>query len=353
MDTQQSPIHRYLTDLFNRYRELNDGNVADYIPELSRVDPDLFGIALVTVDGHVYLEGDCWDNFTIQSMSKPFTYGLALESHDLDKVQEKIGLEPSGDAFNSISLDPVTGRPLNPMINAGAISATGLIEGASQAERLEKILKYYSDITGRRLEIDEEVYQSESQTGHRNRAIGHMLRNFEILETDPEETLELYFQQCSVIVNCRDLAMMAATLANSGVNPITGVQAISRDHVGKVLSVMASCGMYDYAGSWIYEVGLPAKSGVSGGILAALPGQLGLAVFSPPLDDKGNSVRGIAVCKEVSRDFNLHMLQPSRLSASVIRASYDGRQVRSKHIWRPTVGEVLEREGSRIKVWAR
>ncbi len=165
--------------------------------------------------------------------------------------------------------------------------------------------------TGRTMSVDEAIYRSESETGHRNRAIGHMLRNFDILTSDPTPAVELYFQQCSVSVNARELGIMAATLANRGVNPVTGKQAIRSEYVESVLSVMGSCGMYDYAGEWIYKIGMPAKSGVSGGIIAVLPGQLGIGVFSPPLDSHGNSVRGIRVCDAISQDFDLHLLKPS------------------------------------------
>jgi glutaminase len=183
-------------------------------------------------------------------------------------------MEPSGEAFNSISLDPESNRPLNPMINAGAIATTGLVQGHDVDERIARVLERFSRYTGHPLAVDDTVYRSERDTGHRNRAICHMLRNFGMLPDPPEEALDLYFRQCSVLVDCRDLALMAATLANNGVNPITGVVALKSENVERLLSVMTTCGMYDYAGSWIYEVGMPAKSGVGGGILAVLPGQL-------------------------------------------------------------------------------
>jgi len=346
-----SPIQRYLDSLYQRFLPLGEGKVADYIPELALANPDSFGIALVTVDGHVYQSGDTREQFTIQSISKALVYGLALEDNGVEAVTARIGVEPSGDAFNSISLEDGTGRPVNPMINAGAIATTGMVKGADREERLARILNCLGRYMGQTPEVDEVVYASERDTGHRNRAIAHMLRNFDILTGEPEDALDLYFRQCSIKVTCQDLALAAATLANRGVNPITGVVALQSGMVGKVLSVMSTCGMYDYAGSWIYEVGLPAKSGVGGGIMAVLPGQLGLAVYSPPLDDRGNSVRGIAVCREVSSDFELHLFNAARIAPSVIRAQYTGSGMRSKRIRSGEQTELLREQGNRIHIY--
>ena len=319
-----SPIMDYLQELQRQFADLDDGEVADYIPELAKANSDWFGICIATTEGHVYEAGDSRQEFTIQSISKPFVYGLALEDNGRADILRKIGVEPTGDAFNSISLDPQTGRPANPMINAGAIAAAGQIMGHDDNKKVNRILEMLSTYAGRALTVDETVYQSESETGHRNRAIGYMLRNFNILEEDPTPTLELYFRQCSISVCCRDLAVMGATLANAGKNPVTGERAIRGEYVENVLGVMGSCGMYDYAGEWIYKVGMPAKSGVAGGILAVLPGRLGIGVFSPRLDSRGNSVRGIEVCNRISMDFNLHMFNVVQPGKSVIRCSYDG-----------------------------
>jgi glutaminase len=324
-------FQRYLEQLHRRFATLDSGAVADYIPELGKADPAWFGIAIVTVDGHVYQAGDTRQPFSIQSISKPFTYGIALEDKGAEIVSAKIDVEPSGEAFNSISLEPGTGRPRNPMINAGAIVATSLVDGGDGEARLGRILEKFTRYAGRPLSVDEDIYLSEKHTGHRNRAIAHLLRNYEILEDDPEEPLDAYFRQCSILVTARDLALMGATLANDGVNPVTGIRALESAMVPRVLSVMATCGMYDYSGNWIYSVGMPAKSGVGGGVVAVLPGQLGLAVFSPRLDAKGNSVRGIAVCEALSGDFGLHMLRVTRTTtSSVIRTSYTCTSVRSK-----------------------
>ena len=341
----------YLEQLQERFAPLDSGTVADYIPELGKADPDLFGIAVVTVDGHVYQAGDTRHAFSIQSISKPFTYGIALEDKGADIVAAKIDVEPSGEAFNSISLEPGTGRPRNPMINAGAIVATSLVDGDNGDERLERILEKFSLYAGQPLSVDQAIYLSEKNTGHRNRAIAHLLRNYNILEDDPEGPLDAYFRQCSILVTARDLALMGATLANDGVNPVTGIRTLSSVMVPRVLSVMATCGMYDYSGNWIYKVGMPAKSGVGGGVVAVLPGQLGLAVFSPPLDVKGNSVRGIAVCESLSGDFGLHMLRVTRTTTtSVIRTSYSGANVRSKLNRDPKSDGYLKTAGERILV---
>jgi glutaminase len=346
-----SPIMDYLQELQRQFAELNDGEVADYIPELAKANSDWFGICIATTEGHVYEVGDSRQEFTIQSISKPFVYGLALEDNGRADMLRKIGVEPTGDAFNSISLDPLTGRPANPMINAGAIAAAGQIMGHDDNKKVNRILEMMSTYAGRALTVDETVYQSESETGHRNRAIGYMLRNFNILEADPTPTLELYFRQCSVSVCCRDLAIMGATLANAGSNPVTGERAIRGEYVENVLGVMGSCGMYDYAGEWIYRVGMPAKSGVAGGIIAVLPGRLGIGVFSPRLDARGNSVRGIEVCNRISMDFNLHMFNVVQPGKSVIRCSYDGTRKSSKHLRGAADRARLQELAKRISVY--
>lgn len=345
-----SPIQQYLESLHEEFSHNREGALADYIPELASADPEWFGITVVTVDGRVYQVGDTRQAFTIQSTSKALTYGMALEDNGVERVSEKIGVEPSGDAFNSISLDPDSGRPLNPMINAGAIATTAMIHGDTAEERLQRILDKFSLFVGHPLQVNETVYASESSTGHRNRAIAYMLRNFGILDENLDESLELYFQQCSIEVTCRDLALAGATLANGGINPVTGVIALQPQYVPNVLSVMTTCGMYDYAGSWIYEIGLPAKSGVGGGILAVLPGQLGISVFSPRLDFHGNSVRGIEVCRRLARDFGLHIFNPARITPSVIRARYDLAQARSKHLRPDVESAVLDGSGNRVAI---
>jgi glutaminase len=290
-----SPIQALLEALHARFQAVRDGAVADYIPELTKADPEWFAICLATTDGRLYEVGDSRQGFTIQSISKPLTYGLALEDRGLDAVLARIGVEPTGDAFNSISLAPDTGRPLNPMINAGAIAAASLVAGHSEEDKLARLLAVYGLYAGRPLAVDRRVYESERDTGHRNRAIGHMLRNFGILDGDPEPALDLDFRQCSIEIDCRDLALIGATLANGGVNPVTGERALRAEYVENVLSVMTTCGMYDFAGEWVYSVGMPAKSGVGGGVLAVLPGQLGIGVF-PPASTRAATACAASAC---------------------------------------------------------
>jgi len=346
-----SPIQEYIEQLHARYQDLRDGQVATYIPELAKADPEWFGICIATTDGTLYDVGETRQPFTIQSISKPFVYGLALEDQGLDAVLAKIGVEPSGEAFNSISLAPGTGCPLNPMINAGAIAAASLVAGRSREDRFNRVLGLFSAYAGRTLSLDEAVYESERDTGHRNRAIGHMLRNFDILSDDPDPALDLYFRQCSIAATCRDLGVMAATLANGGINPLSGERALAAEFVQNVLSVMTTCGMYDYAGEWLYWVGMPAKSGVGGGVMAVLPGQLGIGVFSPPLDARGNSVRGVAVCKELSPTLNLHLMRVARSSHSAIRAQYTLERVRSKRLRGEADRQVLDGVGDQASVF--
>ncbi len=304
-----APFRSTLNDLHARYKDVNDGKVADYIPELAKSDPKWFGISVVSVDGQVVEVGDFQQLFSIQSVSKPFVFGQALEDHGRAEVLAKVSVEPTGEAFNSIVLDETTNRPFNPLVNAGAIATADLIDGRDFSERISRLLAVFSRYIGRPVYVDNSIFMSERTTGHRNRAIGHLMLNFGMIRDRVEETLELYFQQCSLLVNCHDLAVMGATLANRGTNPITGERAIKAEYVKDVLSIMLSCGMYDYAGEWAYRVGLPAKSGVGGGIVAVVPGQFGIGIFSPPLDAKGNSVRGVQVCHELSERFGLHAFE--------------------------------------------
>ena len=346
-----SPIQDYLRTLHARYSDLNEGRVANYIPELLLADPNWFGICIATPDGYVYEVGDCNQPFTIQSVSKPLTYGRALEQHGEEAVLARIGVEPSGDAFNAISLHPESGTPLNPLINAGAIAACSMVPGDTMAEKTAAILETFSLYAGRQLDIDQKVYQSESETGHRNRAIGWMLRNFSVIESDPTSTLEAYFQQCSIRVTCRDLAIMGATLANGGVNPITGHRAIPEQYIDNVLSVMATCGMYDASGDWLYRTGLPAKSGVGGGIMAVEPGRLGIAVFSPRLDAQGNSVRGLAVCRALTADLGLHIFDAAQRAIPAIRKATTRRSVKANLRRSKEASDYLLSIGKKLRVY--
>ncbi|OBG79807.1 glutaminase A [Mycobacterium sp. E802] len=316
-------VQRYLDQIRADQIDRRDGALASYIPELANVDPEGFGLSLSSSDGYVYESGDTARQFTIQSISKPFTYALALDQIGQQAVDARIGVEPSGEAFNEISVDDVTKTPKNPMINAGAIAAVSLIPGVDADERFDRILEFYSMCAGRRLDVDMDVYASEKVTGNRNRAIAYMLTSFGVLDGDPDEVLDVYFRQCSVKVTSTDLARMAATLARGGLNPLTGRRVADADVVRRTLSVMVTCGMYEATGDWVSAVGMPAKSGVGGGIVAVLPGQLGIGVYSPRLDSRGNSVRGVEVCRNLSAQLGLHFLTVSRESSATLRAVSD------------------------------
>lgn len=344
-----SPIQDYLEGLHRRLASMQAGAVASYIPELSKANPDWFGISIVTMDGTAYSVGDAEQAFSIQSISKPFVYATALADRGQDYVSRRVGVEPSGDAFNSISLNPQNGAPLNPMINAGAIATTSLVAGDTAQAQWARVSSSLAAFIGRDIEVDEAVYRSESETGFRNRAIAWMLKNFGVIDGEPMAPLENYFRQCAVLVNCRDLAFMAATLANGGVHPLTGKRALPAEHVARVLSVMATCGMYDYAGSWLYEVGMPAKSGVGGGIIAVLPGRFGIGIFSPPLDLKGNSVRGIEVCKQLSRDFGLNVFTHAGTPSMALSRIYTGADAPSRRHPGPALRTCLKEQAHRIK----
>ncbi len=329
-DHPVAPAQAFLERVHARHRDLLDGEVASYIPALALADPAWYGIALVTADGTDYQAGDSRQPFTIQSISKPFTYGLVLDDLGEPSVRRRIGVEPTGDAFNAITLAPGSGVPLNAMVNAGAIAAASLVAPADGVAALDRIVALFGAAAGRPLAIDPVVFESERETGHRNRAIAHLLRASGVLADDPDAALERYFAQCSVEVDALALATMAATLANGGVNPRTGERVLSAPTVRAVLSVMATCGMYDSSGDWVYTVGLPAKSGVSGGILAVVPGQLGIAVYAPPLDPRGNSVRGVATCRDLARDLDLHLVGRGRASAPSLRARHTVARLASK-----------------------
>jgi glutaminase len=309
MKAAAAPLREILREMHARIALRDEGTVANYIPELAKADRRWFGISLVSTDGQVFEVGDCKQLFTIQSVSKPFVYGLALEDHGVEHVLNKVGVEPTGEAFNAIVLDEASNRPFNPMVNAGSIATADLIKGQDYPERVGRLMAMFSRYCGRDVYVDNSVFMSERLTGHRNRAIAHLMLNFGMVGQRMEESLELYFQQCSLLVSCHDLAIMGATLANGGINPITGVRAIERAYVKYLLSIMLSCGMYDYSGEWAYRVGVPSKSGVGGGIVGVIPGQFGIGIFSPPLDGKGNSVRGIQVCQELSQRFGLHIFE--------------------------------------------
>jgi glutaminase len=345
----EPPVQRFLTECYEELRSDNSGTVADYIPQLKQANPAHFGIALVTIDGHVYEAGDSSIPFTIQSVSKAFVFALALELVGEERVAAAIGVEPSGEAFNSIRLTN-DNRPFNPMVNAGAIACSGLIHQVDGNAAFERVREKLSQFAGRKLGVDDAVHASEAETGNRNRAIAWLLRNYSVVQGDVDAVLDIYFRQCAILVTARDLAVMAATLANRGVNPLTGVQVITPHIVARTLSVMTSSGMYDYAGEWIYRVGIPAKSGVGGGIVAALPSQLGLGTFSPLLDDHFNSVRGLKVCEALSARFDLHMLNRSADVRTCVIADYDILGISSRRSRQPHEQQILDERHGDIRV---
>ena len=319
-----SPIPSYLDEVLQSVAADRTGVLANYIPELAEVDPEPLGASIAMVDGELYASGDTDSLFTIQSISKPFVYALALADRGFEKVLDKVGVEPSGEPFNEISLEDSSGRPLNPMINAGAITTHSLVgtETMNRAERMERVISGLSAFAGRSLDVDEAVYSSEIEHAHRNLAIAHMLRSHDILTENPTGVVEGYTRQCSLLVTVQDLAMMAATLANYGIQPVTGEQVVPKTVVRQVLSVMFTCGMYNAAGDWATQVGIPAKSGVGGGIIGAVPGQLGLATFSPRLDVHGNSVRGVSLFERFSSDMGMHVMNIPTVARSAVRANY-------------------------------
>jgi glutaminase len=343
------PLLRFLDACHADFAAETGGNVADYIPELGKADPDHFGISLATLDGHVYEVGDSRIPFTIQSMSKPFVFALALDTLGAARVENAIGVEPSGDPFNSIRLN-ADNHPFNPMVNAGAITCSGLIREAKGDGAFEYIRSALGRFAGRELGVDEAVFTSESSTGDRNRAIGYLLRTNSVIKEDVSNVLEVYFRQCAILVTARDIAVMAATLANRGKNPVTGEQVMTPYAISRTLSVMTSSGMYDYAGEWIYRVGIPAKSGVGGGILAALPARLGLGSYSPKLDSHGNSVRGIGVCEALSAHYDLHMLNRSDDARNSIIADYNIGKSPSRRSRRPHERHILATHHQAVRI---
>jgi glutaminase len=283
---------------FKQFQNLKEGKNADYIPALAKVDPNLFGIALVTVDGKVFTAGDIKTEVSIQSISKVFTMAQVIQEQGLGAIEKRIGVDATGARFNSIiAIEGVrsvvgTGAPeMNALVNPGAISATSMVTGANADEVWKKIIGFHNDAAGRSLNVLQDVYKSEADTNQRNQAIGALMFAYGYIKTDWQRAVDLYTRQCSIGVNARDLGMMAATLAAGGKNPVTGKQVMDADKVPGVLAVMATAGLYDDSGKWLYHTGLPAKSGVGGGIIAVSPGKFGIAVVAPPLDDAGNSVK--------------------------------------------------------------
>jgi glutaminase len=308
-------VESVVREAYEKFKGDTSGKNADYIPYLAHVDSKLFGIAIVTTDNQVLTMGDVDYSFSIQSISKVFTLALAMKELGGDKVFEKIGSEPTGRLFNSpIAVVDMPTHTGNPFVNAGAIATTSLISGATADEKWNKILDFYSRAAGDKLTLIDEVYKSEAATNTGNKALAYLLAKYDRIYADPLESVDVYTKQCSVGVNATQLARMGATLANNGVNPATGEQVIKPEDVPHILSTMTMAGLYDGSGGWAWNVGLPAKSGVGGGIIAIAPGKGAIAVFAPPLDEAGNSVKAQKVVEYVSEKLNYNLFSPSSVS---------------------------------------
>mgnify|MGYP001258222155 CR=1 FL=1 len=314
---QEENLRSLVKEAHACFKDVNEGENFKGILALAKVDPRLFGVAIVTVKGEVYVAGDSEYAFAIESISKPFTLARVMQDHGEEAIVEKIGVEPTGLPFNSVTAVEVQkskrDRPAgNPLVNAGAMAAVSLVKATSAAERWEKIARDYDTFAGAKLSVNQEVYQSEAETNHRNRGIAELLFSYERLYADPLETADVYTKQCSVGVTTTQLATMGATLANGGVNPFTGERAVDAKFVPKILAVMMMAGLYDGAGSWAWRTGLPAKTGVGGGIVAVVPGKFAIAAFSPPLDQFGNSVRGVRAIQYISKELGLNLFDARR-----------------------------------------
>ena len=294
-------IQKAVDAAYAKYKDSKDGKNADYIPALAKVDSKIYGIALVTPDGKTYTAGDLKSEVSIQSISKVFTMALVMEESGVDSIPSNMGVDATGQVFNSINaIEQYKGAEMNPLVNPGAITTTSMVQGGNRAEVWKKILDYHSDFAGRPLTVNEEVFKSEAETNQRNQAIAQLMYAYGHIKDKPLEACDIYTEQCAISVNAKDLGMMAATLANGGKNPVTGKQVLDSKLVPEVLAVMATAGMYDDSGKWLYRTGLPAKSGVGGGVIAVSPGKFGIAVISPPLDAAGNSVRAQNAIADIS-----------------------------------------------------
>jgi len=299
---QSAPDYqRIVTAAYEKYKNLNEGKNADYIPALAKVNPNLFGIALITPDGQVFTAGDITSEVSIQSVSKVFTMARVMQDSGEVPIERNTGVDATGQPFNSIvAIEQHKGHEMNPLVNAGAITTTSMIGGGSADAVWSNIMTTLNEFAGRQLNVNQEVYQSEAATNQRNQAIGALMYAYGHISKNWAQAVDLYTRQCSVNVNAKDLAAMAATLANGGMNPVTGRQVVDARHVPAILAVMATAGLYDNSGEWLYATGLPAKSGVGGGLIAVSPDRFGIAVVSPPLDSAGNSVRGQKAITEIS-----------------------------------------------------
>lgn len=309
MKFTSSQLQDFLSYLHQRYNDDRIGAVADYIPELAKIDPNKFAISITLANGDTLSIGDDRDEFTIQSVSKPFTYAWALDLFSEEQVMKYVGVEPTGEEFNSVIKLEKSPKPLNAMVNAGSISVAGMLSREFGPEASSKLLEHFSKFAGRKLAVNQKVFKSEYETGDRNRALAYILKYKGLLTEEVDEVLSLYFKQCSINLNVRDLSMMGAAFINGGVHPVTKEHLIDPQTIKNTLSVMLSCGMYNYSGHWLYDIGLPAKSGVSGSLLMLVPGLMSVAVYSPRVDELGSSVRAINVCRELSGTLGLHIFE--------------------------------------------
>ena len=307
-ELEHNRIDSLLKEAHERYADVDDGLLAHYIPILGQADPDLFGIAMSHVGGSVHTVGDCSHLFSIQSISKMFVYALVVQEHGREVVRDRIGVNNTGMSFNSVmAVELNNGLPMNPMVNAGAIATTSLMPGKTAAKKWENVREGLSAFAGRSLSLDDEVYHSESLANERNKALGHLLKSYGRLDGDPYDAVDVYTKQCSLNINAHDLAIMGATLADGGVNPVTGQRVVDADVCRDTLATVASNGLYERSGEWLFEIGIPAKSGVSGGIVAVAPGKGAIGAFSPPLDMAGNSVRAQLAIGQLSRAMGLNL----------------------------------------------
>lgn len=301
-------VDAMVAEAHERNQACLDGAVADYIPVLAAADPELFGVCVAEVNGGIHVAGDADVEFSIQSISKAFVYALVCETYGHSSVAELVGVNNTGLAFNSvIAIELNDGHPMNPMVNAGALATTALMPGETAAEQWDAIHTGLSAFAGRHLELDEDVYESEAASNHRNRAIAGLLESYGRIKRDPLEVVDVYTRQCSLRVSARDLAIMGATLADGGVNPVTGVRVVSAEVCRDTLAVLAANGLYENSGEWLFEIGLPGKSGVAGGLITIAPGKAGIGAFSPRLDAAGNSVRGQRATAYLSRVLGLNI----------------------------------------------
>ncbi len=348
MKTVASPFRAFLNDMHQRYASLTDGRIASHIPELASANPDWFGIAVVSTDGMVYEVGDSQVSFTIQAIARPFLYGLALDTHGDDVVRQRVGVEPASNSFDAVISSPASQRIPNPILDAGAIAISSMVSGDDPTSRLNHMLSLMQRTIGHDVQVHAPAFVSARMAGHEYRALAHLMLHFGLIETHIDQTLDLFFQQHAILVTCRDLAVMAATLANGGTNPITGETALPQHIVKNILSMMYTCGMSDFSGEWAHRVGLPARSGISGGIIAVVPQQIGIAVYSPLLTEQNHSLRGIRVIETLSQHFKLHIFDPNH-SSTALHDALNERPTRNRPT-RNRIAQALGGESDNTKI---